>query len=335
MTQTIRKRKNKRARNLETIVQKSVGAAVLIVLFLAALCSWFFPSFQPQNFAGERKEADLRIHFVDVGQGDCILLELPDGKTMVIDGGNVSAREDVLAYVRSLRIKTIDYLVITHSDADHCGGLSDLVEYADLQRAYLPCDTADATALYTDIYETVTEKALSVQYSQAFEEIEGEGYYLVFLSPHTQATAAGEEENDASAVLWLDYFGTNALFCGDISSEKEKTLLLEWELGAAAYPERVAEKLKLNSTEILKVAHHGSKYSSSEEWLKALNLQTAVISCGAGNSYGHPAGETLENIRTASPDGQIYRTDECGTVIATLHLDGTYEMSYEKQESKK
>lgn len=313
-------------------------AAILIVV------NFFFPfAYLDNRFsslaANPRREGELRIHFLDVGQGDCVMLEFPDGKTAVIDAGpsdSESSRIPVL-YAKALKIKKFDYLVSTHADDDHCGGFSRLLNEADVDCAYLPYDGLEtAGEAYLSFYRKITAAAKSVNESRRYSSIVGEGYYMVFLSPRSkESNPAYADENDSSAVLWLDYGGASALFTADISSTVERSLLAEYALDNTIFDTADGRKVELDSSEILKVAHHGSAYSSSLEWLSLLNFRTAVVSCGAGNSYGHPSAAALHNLKEANPAAEIYRTDECGYVVVTIKPDGTYTTEYEKSRSSK
>lgn len=324
-----KKRKN-RIKAVVFLVVAGIAAILLAVNFFWPFEYWDnrFSSVA----ADPREEGELRIHFLDVGQGDCAILEFPDGKTAIIDAGpsdNASARNLVL-YTRALKIKKFDYLVATHADEDHCGGFARLLRKVGVDCVYLPYDGLETGgAAYLSFYDEVVAQARSINFSERYASISGTGYYMVFLSPHSWAATAGQEidENDASAVTWLDYGGVSALFTGDISASTEKSLLAEYALDNTIFDTADGLSVELDSTEILKVAHHGSAYSSSLEWLQLLNFQTAVVSCGAGNAYGHPSQTALSNLKTASAGAEIYRTDECGYIIVTIDGTGKYTVS--------
>jgi competence protein ComEC len=256
---------------------------------------------------------------------------------MIIDGGEKSAQSTVLNYARTLGMKKVDYLVVSHTDSDHCGGLTQIAKEMQIGEAYLPFDSlaASASKTYTAVYENIMDNALAIRYSERYDVIDGgeAGYYMVFLSPYAEEAYNGTlpASNDSSSVIWLDYYGTDALFTGDISASVERQLLSEWQLDPTIFNGEKA--VLLESTEILKVAHHGSQYSSSADWLELLNFQTAVISCGADNTYGHPRQETLERLSATSPAAKIYRTDELGSIIVTMHDDGTYDVEWSKKTS--
>lgn len=297
---------------------------VLLLLVLLNHCGLFSRNVPPAD------TGDLRVHFVDVGQGDCAMIELPDGKIVVIDGGDAKQKDAVDGYARQLGIDKIDYLIISHGDADHFAGLTTLLGRVEIGTAYLPYEGAAVGTAYGAVRSLVCGKAESVEESRRYDTISGEGYVMTFLYPYSgelmERMYPNLKPNNTSAVVWLDYYGSSVLFCGDIETKVEKILTSEWETDPFVFE---SKGVYLDSTEILKVAHHGSKTSSDRAWLELLNYETAVISCGADNSYGHPNGEVVERLTSVGNGAKIYRTDECGSVTVTMHTDGTYGVSYE------
>lgn len=307
---------------LKRVVLCVVAAIVLAICVFSAFvpaATWKYYVKKPK--VGKRSEGELRIHFIDVGQGDATLLELPDGKTVLIDGGDERAAPTIMRYLNALKIKTIDYLVVTHTDSDHCGGLDTVLKYKDVKAAYIPNAPVNENTQYAKAYAELLNQDCQKAFASRSVEIKGENYKLSFLYPYTYETGEGMESEynskTDSSVLWLDYNGVNALFMGDAPSETETLLLRDSALGL--FEKR---KVDLHSIEILKVAHHGSPYSCSAEFLSALGLKTAVISCGENNIYGHPASATLKRLRDVNAD--IYRTDTQGHIILTVSSSGNY-----------
>ncbi len=307
---------------------------IVIAVLLAGLCvfSFFCPGdtwkyyFKKPDVA-KRNEGELRIHFIDVGQGDATLLEFPDGKNMLIDGGNgrTETATTILRYLNALKIDRLEYLLVTHADSDHCGGLDVILKYKEVAAAYLPCTKPMSNDEYAAFYSALLDEECQTEYSSRKIHIESSDpsypYTLAFLYPYT--SDVGEEletetaTNDSSAVVWLDYFGTSALFSGDASEDVEEALLRDDRLGLFE-----GRGVQLDSTEIFKVAHHGSSSSNSVEFLKYLNVKTSVISCGKNNIYGHPT----EKVRNALKEvhSEIYRTDESGNIVITISPNGSY-----------
>lgn len=305
-----------------------LAIAVLVTLsFVFSAPEWKYRVALPK--VSSRGENELRIHYLDVGQGDATLIELPDGKVMLIDGGNGEEETNctVLRYLNALKIQTIDYLVATHADKDHCGGLAEVVRYKEVKCAYLPTLQANvddnAYAAYAALTYELAKKSCESKLSDRPIDLSvtdgATPYVLTFLYPyHYEVAVSGEanlSENNVSAVIWLDYHGTSAIFAGDISSTVEDKLIEDAELG-------LLEGVELHATELVKVAHHGSNSSTSDAWLSYLHAKDAIVSCGVGNLYGHPAQELL--TRLSAHGVTTYRTDANGTIVATIAADGKY-----------
>ncbi len=317
----------------------NVKRVVLIVLvaIILALCifSAFFPPSYWQYNVGcpdiePRQAGTARVHFIDVGQGDCTLIELPDGRTMLIDGGNGMGEtaKTILRYLNALDIDEIDYMVVTHADSDHCGSLDTVLEYKTVRTVFLPPVLAKyANEEYIEFYTKVSEMSIPTVFSSRQIVFNGDATYpytLAFLHPYsldvTEAAiqnAKSEDNNEKSAALWLDYAGASALFAGDLPMEIENKLALEDSLGAFKN-----FGVDLTSTEILKVSHHGSASSSSLDFLRYINVKTAVISCSAQNLYNHPSDEVLNALSTVNAG--VYCTDEVGSVMITMYANGSY-----------
>ena len=306
---------------------KRIAFSILVILFLGVVIFSFFRPPETWKYylsmpkIPTREKGELRIHFLDVGQGDCTVIELPDGKVMLIDGGNGSSSTEkrILRYLNALKIDTIDHLLLTHADNDHCGSIDEIVRVKKVLNAYLPASSKTSNGEYAEAYATlVKEKCPLIESSRALD-ISGNGefsYTLTFLYPY-QLNGETEENNESSAIVWLDYKGVSALFTGDSPIETEEKLIRDD--GYGFFDKKGVE---LKSTEILKVAHHGSSDSSSLAFLQYLNVQTAVLSCGKDNPYGQPAQGVLDNL--ALVGASVYRTDVSGHVILTVNTDGTY-----------
>lgn len=317
-----------------------MSAAILYSVFVRPASSWKYYVGLPD--VEKRKEGELRVHFLDVGQGDCTLIEFPDGKTMLIDGGDgrTDTAKTVLRYLNALKIERLDFLLLTHSDSDHCGSLDEVLKYKKVGTVYAPAiDNYAINPEYASFYAALQKYSGEVVCSKRYLTVSSDDgrypYTLVFLSPYGPDTPGSQYEavndgdytdedlNDTSAVVWLDYFGTSALFTGDATQRVEETLKWDYLLGFFD-----GYGVKLDSTELLKTAHHGSRYSTSEEFVRLLNVETAVVSCGTDNPYGHPSEEALANLTAVG--AEIYRTDRQGTVIATAYPDGTYAVTTAK-----
>lgn len=308
----------KKEKRVKRIALSVIAFLVLALLIFAAACppeTWKYYVALPK--IEKRAEGELRMHFIDVGQGDCTVIELPDGKVMMIDGGDNSAetKKQILRYLNALQIDVIDYLIITHADKDHCGGIDEVVKWKKVLNAYLPTASKTNDGEYAEAYTALAESECNlIQASRlvAFPQNEEELYKLAFLYPY--AGSEYENDNAASSVLWLDFMGVSALFMGDAPQEVETLLIRDDKLGFLD-----AMGVALDSTEIVKVAHHGSGYSSSTAFLEYLNVETAVVSCGKDNPYGHPSDRVLTDLEAVGSN--VYRTDEDGHIIITVSAE--------------
>jgi competence protein ComEC len=251
-------------------------------------------------------QALLTVHFIDVGQGDSILIQLPEGTTILIDGGNADGR--ALAYLEALGISQIDIMALTHPHADHVGGLVAILQAIPV-KAVWTSGALTTTSIFEQFIDAITEKAIPY-----FEVKSGEG--LAFGDVQLQALfsqSQADDLNDTSLVLRLTYGQMSFLFMGDASLNVESQMLQ-------------TVSAQLTST-VLKVGHHGSNSASSQAFLEAVRPSVAVYSAGAGNSYGHPHRETLARLEAVR--AIIYGTDVHGSVLITT--DGTtYEVQTEK-----
>lgn len=236
---------------------------------------------------------ELRVSFIDVGQGDSEFIELPNGETMLIDAGTNETGKNVVDYIKSLGYTSINYVVGTHPHEDHIGGLDDVIKTFDIGSIYMPKVTAD-TKTFEDVLDAAESKNLMINTAKSGVSImDTKDLSVKFLAP---TLGSYENTNDYSAVVKVVYGDTSYLFTGDAEEFSEN--LITDDVNA----------------DVLKVGHHGSSTSTSTEFLKKVSPSSAVISCGKGNSYGHPHSETLQKL--ADMGTAVYRTDELGTIVS-------------------
>lgn len=242
----------------------------------------------------------LMVHFISVGQGDAIAINLPDGKVVLIDTGLTSSNVGYTDYIKNkvLNIdddKKIDYLILTHADTDHTGGAMRLIQEFDVENVVLPVIEGE-TDYYENLLNYIEINEISCVHIENIE-IFNENYDFDFYIGENSLST-----NEMSYVIKLACFDKSFLFTGDISSTIEMQLI-----------EKYGNEL---DADILKVAHHGSKYSSCDEFLEVVSPDISVISCGA-NSYGHPTTEAITNI-LESGSSFLYRTDKDGNVLIAV-----------------
>ncbi|MFY9139199.1 MAG: ComEC/Rec2 family competence protein [Thermacetogeniaceae bacterium] len=250
-----------------------------------------------EEVAQQGTSGQLKAHFLDVGQGDSILIQFPNGQTMLIDAGTSEAGGAVVSYLKKEGINKINYLVATHPHADHIGGMAAVVHALAVERVYMP-RVSHTTKSFENLLATIKTKGLKINKAEAgVTIINQDGIKAGFMAP---CSLGYDNLNNYSAVVKVQYGSTAFLLTGDAESVSEQ--------------EMIASGANLKA-DVLKIGHHGSKSSTTKGFLSSVSPKYAVISCGRGNSYGHPHQETLDRLKKAGV--QVYRTDAQGTVIIT------------------
>lgn len=270
----------------------------LLIVFLMMVCVFIVTSCDTST--KELSGGKMRVHFLDIGQGDSELIELPNGEVMLIDGGNRDDSEFLVEYIKNLHISKIDYVVATHPHEDHIGGLPEVIKTFDIGKIYMPKKTAN-TRIFESLVSEIKNKGLKItEANSGMNILDEKDLNISILAP---ISTSYEKINDYSIVSKLKYKDISLLFAGDAERESEKQLLQsEMDLSA----------------DLLKIGHHGSNTSSSDEFLDEVKPKYAVISSEKGNNYGHPHKEVID--RLTSRNIKILRTDEMGTIV--LETDG-------------
>ena len=235
---------------------------------------------------------NLEVYFLDVGQADSILIKLED-EYMLIDAGNNEDGVKLVNYFNELGIKEFKYVFGTHPHEDHIGGMDDIINNFKIDNYYMP-DKITTTKTFEDVLDALINNNLQYTILEKGDEFN-------LSSANFKVIYAGDETNDindSSIVLKLTYGNNSFLLTGDATSNVEKTLL--------------NDNIK---SDVLKVAHHGSNYSSTDEFLDVVSPKYAVISVGKNNSYNHPSNSTLKKLNDRNI--KLYRTDLDGTIKFT------------------
>lgn len=242
---------------------------------------------------GATQAGTLTVTWLDVGQGDAAVIQC-GGQAMLIDGGKPEKSSYIYAWLQQHGLSYLDVIVATHVDADHIGGLSGALNYASVGTAYCP-ETTGTTKTFQSFVKYLAKRDRSITVPTAGETFPLGGAQVQILGPLHSA----EDSNDNSIVLKVSFGATSFLFTGDAERAEEQDLL--------------SAGVNLQST-VLKVGHHGSDTSTSYPFLRAVAPQYAVISVGAGNSYGHPTEAVLSRLRDAGVT--TFRTDMQGEITA-------------------
>ncbi|MBC7765201.1 MAG: MBL fold metallo-hydrolase [Hyphomonadaceae bacterium] len=237
----------------------------------------------------------MQVHYIDVGQADCILVQSDAGKTMLIDAGNHADAQTVLAYLKKQGVQKIDILIGTHPHEDHIGGMDSIINSFEIGQFYMPKVSAN-TKTYTAVLEAAKTKGLTIHNAKGNTTLDFGYDSLEILAPNSVQYS---DVNNYSAVVQLTHGNSTFLFMGDAEAISESEML----------------KLKLDlKADVLKIGHHGSGSSTMQALLNAVAPKFAVISVGKGNEFGHPTKEIIN--RLLAMQIKIYRTDQNGTIIA-------------------
>ena len=252
--------------------------------------------------------SDILVYYIDVGQGDSILLSSPNRKeNILIDTGgkisyekekwkerkNKSISDSIITFLRKLGINKLDYLIVTQGDYDHMGEAINLVNNFKVEKVIFNC--GEFNDLEKKLIKVLNKK--KIEYYSCIKELSINNNKVYFLN-----TKEYENENDNSSVIYTKLNGYKFIFMGDAGVEKEKDIL---------------DKYNLSNIDVLKVGHHGSKTSTSKKFIDEIKPKYSIISVGKNNRYGHPNKKVLDTLN----DSKIYRTDQDGSIMFKIKYD--------------
>lgn len=314
----------------------SFFAFVIVLLILASGGLYYFDippfDFDFTNSFGKYYNTNVpdsgeavKIHFINVGQGDSILLQLPGGRNALIDGGeNKNAVADrIISYITGLGISQLDFVMLTHSDSDHCGSLDNIINSDKIlvKKVYMPYIKSGnakdplrdlqiqsvTTGVYSDFVQAVLNEKAEIEYSYEGMDISmSSSYSMTLYNPsaelYAKSMSSAANKNNVSPIIILTYGGKKVVLTGDADDLAEKNFLKNVQ--------------NINAdVDVLKVAHHGGRESTSQEFLNSVLPEYAVISVG-DNSYGHPTPETLSRLKDVK--SKVFRTDLDGDIVLTV-----------------
>ncbi len=279
------KARNKKGKLIAFIMLIVTFAVYLFVAYII-----FAPESEPDY--GENGPP-MKVHFIDVGQGDSTFIELPNGETMLIDAGEEDYAFEVAEYIKNLGYTEIDYCIGTHAHSDHIGGMDYVFERFEIKRSYTTEQKNDSTDYY-EFVDAVEYEGIPLQIVSASDVIvKDENLKVEVVGPFEDELF--EDLNDSSLVILVSYFDKDFLITGDAGHS-------------------VIDDYDIGDIEVLRVSHHGSYTGTSDRLLRRLTPEHAVISVGLGNRYRHPHTSVMQLFE--KHDIKVYRTDKMGEVLA-------------------
>ena len=354
-----------RRRRIKKHTARKIIIAVVVILLIVAIALGIFYAVAPEEFNALKEklfpsepsspgtqptlEGTLEMTVIDIGQGDCIFLQFPDGQTMIMDAGSefgsTNEYDQLTAHLTLRGIDSLDYVFITHSDYDHIRYMQDIFEDYEVKNIYMPRVADDMSATWTKTVAAIEKETWT---NESGETVDSEIYYTVgdfviqgedwtmnchsYLEddyPSVKESSSAEVKNAVSPVCFLEYADRTIVLTGD-SNERNEEYLLE---------RGVLDK----DADVLKVGHHGSRTSSLQEFLNAVDCEYAVISYGEDNDYGHPTPELmsrLEDYTDVRPDNDyngykyVYETPKDGNVSVFVDGNGTLRIDCELTDDK-
>ncbi|ASK61064.1 competence protein [Virgibacillus phasianinus] len=268
---------------------------VFVLLFIILMI-------QPVDSIHAEQQQNMEVHFIDVGQGDCILIQTPENKTILIDGGTPNSGGEIVDFLEQQQIQTINLLIVTHPDIDHIGGLTKVMKSTKIDQI-LDSGKLYTTNTYRKYINQIAKQNIPVEIAKKDQ--------LIKLDPALKIRVLNTYEpfrtnNESSIALKVTYKEMDFLFMGDIRKEQEKEIIKSGGL----------------QSEIIKIAHHGSRTSSSLDFLKKANPEIAILTYSKQNDYGHPVEDVIENLYKVN--ALIFSTAVYGNITVTTNGNEYY-----------
>ncbi len=324
-----------------------------VVVFLLILALIIINIFIPIRYLSayfveeeEREDGVLAVTFIDVGYGDSTLCELPDGKVLLIDGGDGS-HQSMLAILRKLNergVDKIDYLVCTSVLSEYCGGLAEIIQFKEVEHIFMPAvSNSDITEAFSQFVDEAENSEAEISYCQFGEGATGEDYFFTFLSPsspddplgyYSALNSSATDENilNASAVLWLEYAGRSFAFTSSAGRQALEDIVDSYEITVAA-GDKFAPignySVNLEGCDVVSVPGHGREECSSAVWYETLSPSLAVISVGE-NFSGYPSAQALADIGSVVDTPLL--TSEHGNITVTVNSNGVINTTFSEEE---
>lgn len=281
----------------------------ILIIFLSLI--FIFLLINTKEDKGHKNLQELEINYIDVGQGNAVLIKSND-KTLLIDGGNRSNSSYYYNFIKNKNVKKIDYMIASHYDEDHIAGLISILENYEVSNVLCPNYKKD-TKIYKSFKKSLKKSNANIVYPKKGDEFNISDANIQILWPNEYKKGV---DNDNSIVVKLRYGNMSFLFPADASTNVEDQLIYS------------GFNLK---SDVLMLGHHGSKYSTSKQFLKEVDPKLAVISVGKNNRYGHPSSRVLKILNDKNI--KILRTDKDGDI--SIKCDGKKIKITTKKSNKK
>lgn len=327
----------KKVKISKRIIALIVTAAIILTLSLALIITNIFVPVMYLSAYGVKSVKNqagiMRVSYLDVDFGDCTIVELPDGKTMLIDGGDGAYANNltVLKALNSRGIDKIDYLICTSVRGEHCGGLKEVVKYKQIDTAYIPyCLNTNVTKQFHNFITELRAKSVETVYACASVGVDGGDYFFSFLSPaihlsdkseyvELNKTPTNENIDNASVITWLEFGKTSFAFCSDVRETALKRIISEYKIcvnTGADFCGVGGKGVRLEDCDVVTVAGHGGEKNSYAPWYEALQPKDAVISVGK-NFAGCPSSAAIADVMQYTLRAPLM-TRENGEIIFTV-----------------
>lgn len=289
-------------------IKKLLSVVVLLIVILVSFLTGGFEHLS--NFIGNDYITDIEpgstlVEAIDVGQGDAFLISNEEYGNILVDTGETDHAQDLVSHLKERDIEKIDYIIITHPHADHIGGMCDVLDNFEVGKVYMP-KMSHTTTSFKNMVSKMEEKNLYFAEAKSGVEIKlNDTDNIKFISPTKDMDLDDLDNSDAVCVLNTN--GRKVLFTGDIFEEAELKIMN-----------------KIGKVDILKVAHHGSYKSTSDEFLEKIQPTYAMIGVGEDNKYSHPSTETLNRLEKHGV--KVYRTDLNGNIAFIIDKNGSIKV---------
>ncbi len=293
-----RKRKNKIFFDKKNVIASTVILIISLIIILPKISDGLkkYLTVYDEPVKHLPAEGELSVHYIDVGQGDCELVLFPNDSSILIDTGTSESQNYLIEYLESYDVDSIDHLILTHPHADHIGGAAKIFDEFEIKNVIMP-DAISTSSTFEKVLQRIEKEGCGITVAKPELGFELSSATVKILAPIKDYK---DDLNNQSIVFRLDFGSTSFLFTGDAESSSEADILNKFSQSDI-------------SSSVLKIAHHGSSTSSTYNWLKTVNPQYAVISCGKDNEYGHPHFETINNLNKLNIT--YFRTDINGNII--------------------